>query len=154
MKPSAVPGTYFLPKAVSRHGAVQVMGLTKKMGTVKYYRACSTRSTCLFVFVIYMYRHIPEIYIYIYTWSVHRYIGDGNVTPGALYSRCGDKLPGNRVKSRFLCCCAIVNGLNPFELQSRFGDKVLKFQVVCSQLSPKRGCSAKRHPRAQVSSSV
>ena len=32
-------------------------------------------------------------------------------------------------------------GLIPLEPQSRFGDKTLKFHVVCSQLSPKRDCS-------------
>ena len=31
--------------------------------------------------------------------------------------------------------------LTPLELQSRFGDKTLKFQVICPQLSPKRDCS-------------
>ena len=30
------------------------------------------------------------------------------------------------------------------ELQSRFGDKPLKFQVICLQLSPKRDCGPKR----------
>ena len=30
------------------------------------------------------------------------------------------------------------------ELQSRFGDTPLKFQVICPQLSPKRGCGPKR----------
>ena len=36
------------------------------------------------------------------------------------------------------------NALTPLELQSRFGDKALKFQVICPQLSPKRDCSFKR----------
>ena len=34
--------------------------------------------------------------------------------------------------------------LTPLELQSGFGGKALKFQVICSQLSPKRDCSPKR----------
>ena len=34
--------------------------------------------------------------------------------------------------------------LTLLELQSRFEDKPLKFQVICIQLSPKRDCSAKR----------
>ena len=34
--------------------------------------------------------------------------------------------------------------LTPLEPQSRFGDKALKFQVICPQLSPKRDCSSKR----------
>ena len=37
--------------------------------------------------------------------------------------------------------------ITPLELQSRFGDKELKFQVICPQLSPKRGCSPKRANR-------
>ena len=34
--------------------------------------------------------------------------------------------------------------LTLLELQSRFGDTPLKFQVVCPKLSPKRDCSPKR----------
>ena len=34
--------------------------------------------------------------------------------------------------------------LTPSELQSRFGDKAAKFQVICPQLPPKRDCSPKR----------
>ena len=34
--------------------------------------------------------------------------------------------------------------LTPLELQSRFGDKELKFQVICPELSPKRDCNPKR----------
>ena len=34
--------------------------------------------------------------------------------------------------------------LTLLELQSRFGDTPLKFQVVCPQLSPKRDCGPKR----------
>ena len=33
--------------------------------------------------------------------------------------------------------------LTPLELQSRFGDNALKFQVICPQLSPKRDCGPK-----------
>ena len=36
-----------------------------------------------------------------------------------------------------------VQPLTLSELQSRFGDKPLKFQVICTHLSPKRDCSAK-----------
>ena len=36
--------------------------------------------------------------------------------------------------------------LTLLELQSRFGDKPLKFHVICTQLSPKRDCSAKSLP--------
>ena len=35
-------------------------------------------------------------------------------------------------------------GLTLLELQSRFGDTPVKFQVVCPKLSPKRDCSPKR----------
>ena len=38
----------------------------------------------------------------------------------------------------FRCVCP----LTPLGPQSRFGDKPLKFQVICPQLSPKRDCSA------------
>ena len=36
------------------------------------------------------------------------------------------------------------SSLGPLELQSRFGDRALKFQVICPQLPPKRDCSPKR----------
>ena len=39
---------------------------------------------------------------------------------------------------------ALRSALTPLELQSRFGDKALKFQVICPQLSPKRDWSSKR----------
>ena len=41
--------------------------------------------------------------------------------------------------------------LTLLELQSRFGDTPVKFQVVCPKLSPKRDCSPKRVKRATES---
>ena len=50
----------------------------------------------------------------------------------------------NKKRSRSETRVYIIPKLTLLELQSRLGDKPLKFQVVCLQLSRKRDCSPKR----------
>ena len=48
------------------------------------------------------------------------------------------------VKLLRLSAAAAAVHLAPLELQPRFGDMAVRFQVNCPQLSPKRDCSPKR----------